>query len=354
MRERGKGHSAHLGVLLFAVAIALAICWGWLEFGARWTHDRLTSQVVATPSALAPASAASALAASASVADRAQIFSELGQTGDTFGSVNALLTAVAGAIVFWAGFLQKEQLNQTRRDAASARQDAADERKSRQKQEFESLFFRLLDLSRDITSKIETPRLQVKATFTNPANEPTALESIPGRTGGAALDHFAWRIDDGWTQPMDRNALLTRLVDRFRRRAYNRAPSAFGPYFRILYQTFKHVAESNAVADTERIRYANLARGQISEGAILLLALNGLTLDGYKFVPLIEKFGLLEHLHRSYAAKYGDALRIGYRPRAFMGSTERGKPENAFQPVPLLAANHFGGLGPMEPEDDDD
>ena len=80
---------------------------------------------------------------------------------------------------------------------------------------------------------------------------------------------------------------------------YDRQPSAFGPYFRLLYQTFKHIAEST-LSERQQLRYANIARGQISEGAVLLIALNGLTPNGYKFVPLIEKFGLLEHLHRRY------------------------------------------------------
>ena len=293
-----------------------------------------------------------ALPASAPALDRLQLFSELGQTGDSFGSINALLTALAGAIVFWAGYLQKEQLNQARRDATRARLEAAEERKSRQKQEFESLFFRLLDLSREITEKVETPRVRTGARYTNPANEATTFETAPGRTGSAALHHFAWAIDDDWIPPDDAEEVLRRLVDRFKKRAYNRAPSAFGPYFRILYQTFKHVAESTSLTEQEKVRYANLARGQISEGAVLLLALNGLTTDGYKFVPIIERFGLLEHLHATYRNKYRAALLIGYRRRAFMGSEDRAMPGNDWQLVPLLPPNHFDHIGMNSEEDE--
>ena len=116
--------------------------------------------------------------------------------------------------------------------------------------------------------------------------------------------------------------------------------SAFGPYFRLLYQTFKHVADSK-LTDAEQIRYANIARGQISEGAVLLMALNGLTYDGYKFIPLIEKFGLLEHLHRRYRQTCGPYLLLGYRPRAFMGSVERSLSINAGCDTPNLPAEHF-------------
>jgi hypothetical protein len=133
---------------------------------------------------------------------------------------------------------------------------------------------------------------------------------------------------------------LDALVRAFLTKAYDRQPSAFGPYYRILYQTFKHVADST-LSEAEQIRYANIARGQISEGAVLLLALNGLTYDGFQFVPLIERFGLLEHLHRRYRTTCERYLLLGYRPRAFLGSTERKRPENSWHPTPLLPAAHF-------------
>jgi hypothetical protein len=76
----------------------------------------------------------------------------------------------------------------------------------------------------------------------------------------------------------------------------------------------------------------------------LLLALNGLTYDGYKFVPLIEKFGLLEHLHRRYRAAFETTLKIGYRPRAFMGSEDRAKAGNEWVATPMLPQDHFKPL----------
>ena len=76
----------------------------------------------------------------------------------------------------------------------------------------------------------------------------------------------------------------------------------------------------------------------------MLLALNGLTYDGYKFVPLIEKFGLLEHLHRRYRAAFETTLKIGYRPRAFMGSEDRAKAGNEWVATPMLPQDHFKPL----------
>ena len=133
------------------------------------------------------------------------------------------------------------------------------------------------------------------------------------------------------------------LVKNYLTKAYDRKPSAFGPYFRILFQTFKHISDSRLPPE-DQVRFSNIARGQMSEGAVLLLALNGLTPEGYKFVPLIEKFGLLEHLHRRYKQEYEGVLSLAYRPRAFMGSEERARPGNEWHPTPILAQDHFKHL----------
>lgn len=73
---------------------------------------------------------------------------------------------------------------------------------------------------------------------------------------------------------------------------------------------------------------------------MLLLALNGLTEEGYKFVLLIERFGLLEHMHRRYKDAFQSALLTGYRDDAFLGSAARRFEFN--KPVrPKLDADHF-------------
>ena len=75
-----------------------------------------------------------------------------------------------------------------------------------------------------------------------------------------------------------------------------------------------------------------------------MIALNGLTSDGNKFAPLIEKFGLLEHLHRRYSQEFKALLILGYRERAFMGSVQRSLLGNEWLRTPKLSANHFEAL----------
>lgn len=326
----------HWWVLIACVVAAVLLWQWWLSQGITWTRSEIASRTPST--AASAASAASSVASAAVSADRERLFTEYGQTGDSFGGLNALLTALAGALVAWAGFMQHQTL-------AKAREEAREERGHRQRQEFESLFFQLLDLSTRVTDRIEGPKKRGAPLVTVPGKG-TQYQRLPGKLGPRALDSYAHSIFSSITtqpQPDNYSQILERLVKNYLTKAYDRRPSAFGPYFRILFQTFKHVSESR-LSSEDQIRYSNIARGQMSEGAVLLLALNGLTHDGYKFQPLIEKFGLLEHLHRRYRQEYEEVLTLAYRPRAFMGSEERALPGNEWNPKPLLAQDHFKHL----------
>jgi hypothetical protein len=329
----------HWFVLVAGIAIAIGAWILWLFIVGDWAHRAVLRQTIA------PSIAASSTSANTkqvitveptAPTERERMFTERGQLGDSFGGLNALLTAIAGALVAWAGFMQHQMLKKTR-------ETAQEERKHRELQQFESLFFQLLQLSAEVTERIEGPKKLGAPVVTVPGRG-TVREQLAGATGPRALNAYAQSIFRNVHAPTSDSppaiAGLEALVRAFLTRVYDRQPSAFGPYYRILYQTFKHIADSQ-LSEAEQIRYANIARGQISEGAVLLLALNGLTFDGYKFIPLIEKFGLLEHLHRRYRAAYEGWLQLGYRPRAFLGSIDRGRHENAWCEIPLLPAKTF-------------
>ncbi len=322
--------NTHWLVLAGALIVAVAAWMTWLYVGAAWVHSQAIPG--ATPAAASPPLASNRIGEST---EREKLFSERGQVGDSFGGLNALLTAVAGALVFWAGYMQHQLLKKTRETADS-------ERTHREVQQFESLFFRLLELCAEVTDRIEGRKRAGKVVEIVPGGT-NVREQLIGPSGPRALNAYANVVFHKFYPPLDKNPLamagLKSMVGSFLTRVYDRQPSGFGPYYRILYQTFKHVADSN-LTDAEQVRYANIARGQISEGAVLLLALNGLTYDGYKFIPLIEKFGLLEHLHRRYRQTCEPYLLLGYRSRAFMGSVERSLPENAWCPTPILPLEH--------------
>jgi hypothetical protein len=74
--------------------------------------------------------------------------------------------------------------------------------------------------------------------------------------------------------------------------------SMLGPYFRVLYHTFKMV-DSADLPNKDKVIYANLIRAQLSGPEISLLYYNALSDQGRQnFKPLIEKYGVLKHLDR--------------------------------------------------------
>lgn len=242
-------------------------------------------------------------------------FARLGQTGDIFGGANALFAALALVGVFWAATMQLKSLSETRRASVEQR--------------FETAFFELLRLTREVLERVE---VEPSAEWAN--------KSKGKRRGASALNALAAQrfgsSPEQSVQPQDRDfkvLTLQALTNRYKESIYSTMPSALGPYFRLLYQTFDLV-DSTDLNPKRKIRYANIARGQISEGAVLLIALNGLTWRGWKFVDLIERFGLLEHMHPKYKAQYEQVLRMAYRMNAFRGSEERAKHRDEPRPEP--------------------
>lgn len=233
----------------------------------------------------------------------------LGQFGDAFGGLNALFTALAFAVIFWSGFLQRRDLNATLK--MQERQH-----KSLSRQAFEATFFKLLQLSRDITDGIKSAE--------------------GNRVGARELDSWAegLRFSEtivGVIQQSDlvsqegRLDVLVSAAVVYEEQIYRKHASALGPYFRSLFQTFKYIDEvpSELLGAEEKAIYLNIARGQISDSAVLLLAMNGLTVKGEQFVKYIEQYGLLEHMHAEHLALFREPLGVFYRSTAFLGSKER-------------------------------
>src|SRR5450830_559834 len=137
----------HWAVLLLGIVGAVFLWTWWLFGGVNWAHKVVLSHAAPAIVSENVDKKPDLTADPPSITERGTMFTELGQTGDSFGGLNALLTAIAGALVFWAGYMQHLTLKQ-------AREEAQKERASRQIQEFESLFFRLLELTMTAVERI--------------------------------------------------------------------------------------------------------------------------------------------------------------------------------------------------------
>lgn len=71
----------------------------------------------------------------------------------------------------------------------------------------------------------------------------------------------------------------------------------FSPiYFRTLFRVFKLLETSDKCLRVHSIQLMKILRAQLSDSALALLRYNGMSRQGAKFVPLINKFNLLKHL----------------------------------------------------------
>ncbi|MEO7548907.1 MAG: putative phage abortive infection protein, partial [Ramlibacter sp.] len=176
-----------------------------------------------------------------------------------------------------------------------------------------------MELTLRVVEQMEGPSRKGKILVKAPGGKDVHAE-LPRRTRFSGLDSHARKIFD--TVPASAyqgttEQLLEHLMKSFFKTTGVR-PSMFGRYFRVLRELFSHIA-SSSVPSALQERYANIARSQISDGAVLLVAAYGLTPEGHSFAPLIERFGLLQHMHRRYRELLGPAIALAYRPTAFEG-----------------------------------
>jgi hypothetical protein len=330
MRNESRKELPGWLVLLAALFFALLFWWIWLSFGVKLVHSQMVEHASGYATNAAKVAGTATSGGSVSASDRMAAIAEFGQSGDAFGGASALFAAIAGALVFWAGVLQSRSLKEAKVAAQLATQAYQEERATNRREQFISTFFQMLTLNRQLIERVDM------------LGNTNSISDDGHRQGAAALDSFAWslvrRLEDGSIQCQEIKHQASFIATTYIGSVYDKRPSSLGPYFRLLYQTFKFVAEAELDED-EKIRFANIARGQISEGAVMLLAANGLTERGHQFIPLIERFGLLEHLHNDYRNSFKPALLEGYRQRAFMGSKEREK--YPWSPTPLRSAHYF-------------
>lgn len=192
-----------------------------------------------------------------------------GTFGDSFGGLNTLFSGLAFAGIVVSLILQSHGLSQTKSDLDR-------QRIQQQIQVFESSFFQMLHLSNEIVRgfryKSEFGGAHIKEgkdcfeTMRNDLVKVALLSEHWGRTPSERYEKFYLKYfhDD------------------------------LGHYFRNLYQIVKYV--DGATIENKKF-YTNIVRAQLSSNELFLLFYNGVSRFGReKFLPLLRKYELLEHL----------------------------------------------------------
>lgn len=213
----------------------------------------------------------------------------LGQFGDMFGALNALFTALAFVAVWWTGRMQREELILQRNELKLQRAELADTRSTISRQTFESMFFQTLALVRELQDS-----LYMSVIGSQPYIGQRAM-----RRFARIAEELPMRLPNSVLTSTDSNLLKEELGRLFSEHIYSEQEDTLGPYFRTLYQIFKLIDSQVGLSEEARRQYAGLARAQLNSNELIVLALNGCTLNGDGFRAYIEKYALLKHYPKS-------------------------------------------------------
>ncbi|MEP0155773.1 putative phage abortive infection protein [Pseudophaeobacter sp.] len=230
-----------------------------------------------------------------------------GTFGDMFGAVNALFTGLAFAAVIYAIFLQKHEVRLLKSELAGTKRMMQEQQNLAavqltylRKQTFESTFFQYLSVFNQIVAEMDLVSKD-KPSVTGKDVFPVFLDRI------MRSQHL--RLRGSHSGPNE----CGRTEDAYEE-FYDDHNSELGHYFRTLYNLFKFVHKSDEV---DQRLYTNLIRAQLSDDEAMLLFLNGLSLRGQKFKPLLEEYAVLKNVDkesRLYELTEGKGT---YSPSAF-------------------------------------
>lgn len=248
-----------------------------------------------------------------------------GLFGDSFGAVNALISALAFAGVIVTFRLQRKELDLQRKELEAQRAEFAQQNKTLKLQRFENTFFHMMELQQQIVNDLyiklsDREKLNVQTDTGFSTEEAIVDNSVRGRQAiryiyrhDVSMYYHEGIFDVIWESGLDGyiNAPYRVLLDH---------------YFRHLYTILRYVDETDAFAlndegkvDAEnewkqKYHYTTIVRATLSRYELLMLYYNGLSIFGReKLKPLIEKYSLFNNLDRyglSFSKDYQDMAHI--------------------------------------------
>lgn len=227
--------------------------------------------------------------------------------GDSFGAVNALISAFAFAGVIVAIVIQRNELRLQRKDLELQRNEFKTQNATLKLQQFENTFFNMLSLQQEIVNNLFYKRT-VKENVVEDASDPTngrILKEIlvDKIIQGRELFRFAFEESEHHIETEDKQ---NKKVSGIRWYLYHKGlenynncytPSYFDHYFRHLYTIIKFVHKSDFLNFDEKYKYTTMVRATLSRYELVWLYYNGISEVGrQKFKNLIETYSLLKNM----------------------------------------------------------
>lgn len=236
--------------------------------------------------------------------------------GDSFGVINALISAFGFTAVLATLIVQARAV--------------ADQAKDLHRQRFESSFFELLGLMRELRENVtyQVSQKYIDSRDRSNFRGPTPAGKISTLNFQSKLGHRSGirKGHDGivaavtelryWAKKNSKNSdPRQNLVSSYDEFVYRRWESSFSPYFRIVYTILMRIREDSVLSCEEKAQYSNLLRSQLTSHEITLLAINGLASVSKDLDDLLTEFRMLKYMPEGSARRILENI---YKPEAFM------------------------------------
>ena len=197
------------------------------------------------------------------------------QWGDSFGPLNALASAAAFTVVLATLIVQGRDIH---------------------RQRFESSFFELLRLMRELRNDIQfsfSPEYRTDLIAKYP-NRRIVVAKQQGFDGVRAANREMMH----WTKG-DKIQGREELGHIYMEKVHKRHEATIAPYFRLIYTILHRIRTDKVLTQDEKFRYGNLVRSQLTSDELKLLAYNGLAPVSKDLETLIVEFRMLKYLPSS-------------------------------------------------------
>lgn len=190
--------------------------------------------------------------------------SDWGTFGDFFGGILGALFNVLAVILIYLTFKKQQETSVL--------------------QQFESTFFSLLDVHRDMMKS-------VKGQFEFHGNEKTYI-------GSDFFQRFAAELEGAYqfvTLSDSIEDTRTLLCEIYERHFENPGPT-LGPYYRNLYHFIKYTNGSDITG--QKRKYMDLIQAQMSDAELYSLFYNAICFGWANMLPLLDTYSFLENIER--------------------------------------------------------
>lgn len=229
-----------------------------------------------------------------------------GQWGDTFGALNALFSAFAFIAVLFT-------LMQQRNDLARQQEQIFKADRDQHIQRFEQTFYELLRLLREARDDVEFRYSREYLVDSSPTDR-SVSERVEGteafKRANTELSHWVGRAYQLGDVSSDALAAL------YLKHVHSRYESTFAPYYRLLYTLLLRIKDDTVLTQSQKYRYGNLLRSQLTSHEVALCCYNGLAAISGSFKGLIVEFRLAKYLPDQFGRK---RIMLHYPQDAFAG-----------------------------------